>query len=175
SPSSSEQLHQARRRMIYEELFLYQIQLLFAKKQNDAQLVGRAHMFDRPLFDQFMQELALTPTDAQQRVITEILHDLTSTSPMNRLLQGDVGSGKTLVIAAILYANFLAGDQGAVMVPTEILAEQHLKTLNGFLAKYNVVIRLLTGSMPKAIKTESLAQIASGEIDVIVGTHALIQ
>src|SRR5690606_8101246 len=123
----------------------------------------------------WISRLPFTLTAAQRRVIDEILADLKRLGPMNRLLQGDVGSGKTVVAAAALYANYLSGYQGALMVPTEILAEQHFRSLNELLAYEEIKIVMLTGSCSNRQRKELLAMIAAGEADVIVGTQALIQ
>ena len=114
-------------------------------------------------------------TSAQQRVTDEILADMAKPSAMNRLLQGDVGSGKTVVAAAALHAAVESGLQAALMAPTEILAEQHFQGLSQLLEPLGIKMSLLTGSTPAAEKTAVYADLASGIIQLIIGTHALIQ
>ena len=114
-------------------------------------------------------------TNAQKRVVNEITHDMKSPYRMNRLLQGDVGSGKTVVAAVALYATVLAGHQGALMVPTEILAEQHAESLTAMLEKVGISVGLLTGSVKGKARRELLQRVKDGDVHVLVGTHALIQ
>src|SRR5690606_21161074 len=113
-PGNRKEAHQARRRMAYEELFLYELRLLWRKKQSGQAVKGIAHTYPEEKIQEFIDQLAFSLTDAQKRVVSKILHDLQSPIPMNRLLQGDVGSGKTVVAAIVLYANYLSGYQGAM-------------------------------------------------------------
>ncbi len=124
---------------------------------------------------QFRNALPYSLTGAQQRVIDEIIADITRDVPMNRLLQGDVGSGKTAVAAAAMFATVMAGAQAALMAPTEILSEQHYNGLDKLLAPMGVRLALLTGSTPAAEKDEILSGLADGSIQLVIGTHALIQ
>jgi ATP-dependent DNA helicase RecG len=130
---------------------------------------------DESLLEQFCASLPFSLTGAQRRVIAEILDDMGRDVPMSRLLQGDVGSGKTVVAAAALLQTVRAGKQGVLMAPTEILAEQHWRTLSDLLAPFGVRCELLIGSTSKSQKRALYQEAAAGEIDVLVGTHALIQ
>src|SRR5699024_10347234 len=123
----------------------------------------------------FVRSLPFRLTNAQKYTLKEIFDDLQAEHAMNRLLQGDVGSGKTIVAAIALYAVTQAGNQGALMVPTEILAEQHLKTLVDLLNPYGVQVALLTGGMSATSRRDTLGGLQMGLIDIVVGTHALIQ
>ncbi len=165
----------ARRRMVYEECFLHELRWAIHRQQMRQRQKGISHQFDQDQLEAWISRLPFTLTAAQRRVIDEILADLKRLGPMNRLLQGDVGSGKTVVAAAALYANYLSGYQGALMVPTEILAEQHFRSLNELLTYEEIKIVMLTGSCSNRQRKELLAMIAAGEADVIVGTQALIQ
>ncbi|MDA8352669.1 MAG: ATP-dependent DNA helicase RecG [Firmicutes bacterium] len=174
-PKGREEGVQARRRMVYEELFLYELKLLWHRKQEKAADKGMTRRLDHEKLDRFIESLPFPLTGAQRRVVEEIVRDMADESRMNRLLQGDVGSGKTVVAAIALYANWLSGFQGAMMVPTEILAEQHLRSLKELLAPTGMNMILLTGGMKAKEKREALSQIQMGLADVVVGTHALIQ
>lgn len=174
-PKGREEGKQARRRMVYEELFLYELRLLWHRKQQKRKDQGISRRFDRERVEALIRDLPFPLTGAQRRVVEEILADMEADSRMNRLLQGDVGSGKTVVAAIILYANWLSGYQGALMVPTEILAEQHLRSLKETLAPVGVNLELLTGSMTVREKRDVLSRIQMGSTDLVVGTHALIQ
>jgi ATP-dependent DNA helicase RecG len=173
-PDSQETLHRARQRLIFDELF--QLQLGMLGYRRDWQSVpGTPIPFDGPAIEQFIEQLPFSLTASQQRVIAEIGSDLANQIPMNRLLQGDVGSGKTVVAAAAMVLTSRAGFQTAIMAPTEILAEQHYQGLKKLLANLDIEIGLLKGSMPKSERKKVLAKLANGEIQVIAGTHALIQ
>lgn len=174
-PKNREEGKQARRRMVYEELFLYELRLLWHRKQKKLAEQGTVHRFEREKVETFIDHLPFPLTSAQRRVVEEILGDMEENSRMNRLLQGDVGSGKTVVAAIVLYANWLSGYQGALMVPTEILAEQHLRSLHELLSPAGMNLELLTGGMKAKEKRDALSRIQMGLADVIVGTHALIQ
>ncbi|HEU5141191.1 MAG TPA: ATP-dependent DNA helicase RecG [Bacillales bacterium] len=174
-PESHGEIRQARRRIVYEELLLFQLKLHMFKKIRREDSEGLSQLFDSEQVDHFKQGLPFPLTAAQQRVTQEILQDLRSPQRMNRLLQGDVGSGKTVVAAICLYASINAGYQGALMVPTEILAEQHFESFKGLLAPFGVNIALLTSSVKGKERNEMLAALKSGSIDLVIGTHALIQ
>ncbi|SDW01648.1 ATP-dependent DNA helicase RecG [Marininema mesophilum] len=174
-PKGKEEGRLARRRMVYEELFLYEMRLLWHRRRQKQEEKGMSRTFDRVKLQSFIEQLPFPLTAAQNRVVQEILTDLVSKERMNRLLQGDVGSGKTVVAAICLYANYLAGFQGAMMVPTEILAEQHLRSLEPLLAPMGVRVISLTGRMIAKEKREALGQVQMGLADIVVGTHALIQ
>lgn len=174
-PKGKKEQHHARRRMVYEELFLYECKLMWRKKKNQNANEGIRRSFSESKVEAFISNLSFPLTSAQQRVIEEIMHDLKAPIQMNRLLQGDVGSGKTVVAAISLYANFLSGYQGALMVPTEILADQHAASLDDLLSPFGVRLVVLTGSMKSKARREALERIEAGEVDIVVGTHALIQ
>ncbi|SFS51327.1 ATP-dependent DNA helicase RecG [Marininema halotolerans] len=174
-PKGKEEGRQARRRMVYEELFLYELKLLWHRRRQKQEEQGIVRSFDREKLQSFIDQLPFPLTIAQERVVQEILTDFSSHERMNRLLQGDVGSGKTVVAAICLYANYLAGFQGAMMVPTEILAEQHFRSLEPLLGAVGVRLISLTGRMTAKEKREALGQAQMGLADVVVGTHALIQ
>lgn len=166
---------QARRRMVYEELLLYELKIMWLRKIHRTEAQGIAHTFPDEKITAFINELSFPLTGAQERVVREILTDMQAPYQMNRLLQGDVGSGKTVVAAIALYANYLSGYQGALMVPTEILADQHVDSISKLLSPFGVNVVSLTGSMTARERREALGQIQMGLADIIVGTHALIQ
>lgn len=173
-PDSQESLHQARRRIIFDELFL--LQLGMQGKRQEWQDVPGIPIPPAPhTLQQFYDALPFSLTAAQERVIEEITNDMARPVPMNRLLQGDVGAGKTLVAAAAMLVAVNAGAQAAMMAPTEILAEQHYAGLHPRLEAMDVSVALLTGSLTAGEKTAVYQGLAEGEIDVVIGTHALIQ
>ena len=173
-PDSQQALHEARRRLIFDELFLLQLGMQGFRHEWQSQ-PGMEIGVDTAVLDQFQQSLPYTLTTAQQRVIQEIANDMADSVPMNRLLQGDVGAGKTVVAAAALLLAAKASYQSALMAPTEILAEQHFNGLQPLLAPLGLRTCLLTGSTNAAEKSRIYADLASGEIDLAIGTHALIQ
>lgn len=173
-PKNRIELKHSRRRFIYEEFLLFQLKIQLLKKERREETIGNAQHYDREQVDQFIKQFPFTFTNAQQNALQDILEDLKSPFRMNRLLQGDVGSGKTAVAAVCLYASVTAHKQGALMVPTEILAEQHYETLCSLFGdRANVV--LLTGSIKGKRRKEILQQLQDHEAYIIVGTHALIQ
>ncbi|HHW38844.1 MAG TPA: ATP-dependent DNA helicase RecG [Bacillales bacterium] len=174
-PTSPEHLKQARRRLVYEEFLLFQLKMQAFRKFEREQSGGVSHPFSIDMVNQFINALPYSLTNAQKRVVDEILNDLSSTYRMNRLLQGDVGSGKTVVAAIALYASKCAGFQGALMVPTEILAEQHAASLSSLLEPQKIKTALLTSSVKGKKRQEILEQLKDGQIDILIGTHALIQ
>lgn len=174
-PVNEQEAAQARRRLVYEELFLFQLKLQAYKQANKKDPDGIAQPIQMDRVREFVRQLPFSLTNAQKRVTKEILDDMRSPVAMNRLLQGDVGSGKTVVAAIALYATVTAGYQGALMVPTEILAEQHYRSLKELLEKYDVQIGLLSGSLSQKQRHNLLGELQMGFIDVIIGTHALIQ
>jgi len=174
-PSSLEEGQEARRRLAYEELFLYQLKLQAYRALTREKAEGVAHRFDREDIRAFVRALPFKLTGAQKRVIAEILADMEAPHAMNRLLQGDVGAGKTVVAAVALFATVKAGCQGALMAPTEILAEQHYRSLQALFHPYNVQIGLLTGSLTARQRRDLIASLQMGLVDIVVGTHALIQ
>ncbi len=179
-PDNAEQLEQARRRLAFDELFLIQIGALRRRQQWRGQPAPRLALASAELA-QIQEQLPFTLTGAQQRALGEILHDLQDVRPMSRLLQGDVGAGKTVVAALATWAAFRNGAQAALMAPTEILAEQHFAGLTRLFARLAEAglpapnLALLTGSLKAKEKEATTAALASGEVNVVVGTHALIQ
>nr|WP_150959703.1 ATP-dependent DNA helicase RecG [Aneurinibacillus sp. XH2] len=174
-PKDWEEGRKARRRIVYEELFLFQLKMQAFRALNRGKSDGIAHPVDSQAVKQFVRSLPFVLTDSQKTVVSEILQDLKQSYAMNRLLQGDVGSGKTVVAAVALFAVVKAGAQGALMVPTEILAEQHKRSLEKMFASYGIEVTLLTGSLTEKQRREALASIQMGLTDIVVGTHALIQ
>jgi len=173
-PDSSELLARAKERIAFDEL----LQLLTASllnKQDNANLSSWRIPFNQTAAKQFIERLPFKLTDAQKRADWEILKDFEGGQPMNRLLQGDVGSGKTVVAAMAAFMAARAGFQSAFMAPTEILATQHAATLAGLLEPMGVTVGLLLGSTKAKAKAELKQRIAKGEVVVVVGTHALIQ
>ena len=174
-PQSSEQLTQAKRRLIFEEFFLYQLKLQLFRKQYKTNTIGIAHSYNRQLLRNFVDQLGFQLTSAQRRVIKEILADMESEHPMYRLLHGDVGSGKTIVATVALLANWTSQYQATLMVPTEILAEQHFETISLYTRELGVRICLLKGKLTKKEREALREAIKCHEYDIIIGTHALIQ
>lgn len=174
-PMNHQELKQARRRFVYEEFLLFQLKMQALRKFEREGTVGIKHSFPEEKLHEFISQLPFSLTTAQNRVTTEIINDLKSPFRMNRLLQGDVGSGKTVIAAIALYASVLGGAQGALMVPTEILAEQHVQSLRDLFTKTNVKIELLTSSVKGKKRKEILSRLEMGEVHILVGTHALIQ
>ncbi|GAA0349701.1 ATP-dependent DNA helicase RecG [Bacillus horti] len=174
-PQDMDEFKLAKRRMIYEEFFLFQLKMHALRRTKREQIEGVAHQIDTEQIQHFLSSLPYKLTNAQQNALQDITKDMTSTSAMNRLLQGDVGSGKTAVAAIALYASNTAGCQGAIMVPTEILAEQHYQSMQSFFKDTSVQIALLTGSSKAKERREILAGLQMGLIDIVIGTHALIQ
>ncbi|HEY4600163.1 MAG TPA: ATP-dependent DNA helicase RecG [Cerasibacillus sp.] len=167
-------LKHARRRFTYEEFLLFQLKIQLLRHLNRDAQEGRAQHYDAQKVQQFVQNLPFQLTNAQQKSLNQILSDLKAPYRMNRLLQGDVGSGKTVVAAISLYASITAKRQGALMVPTEILAEQHYQSLKS-LFNGRVTIALLTGSVKGKKREAILSAVQNHDIDIVIGTHALIQ
>ncbi|MDQ0198559.1 ATP-dependent DNA helicase RecG [Neobacillus ginsengisoli] len=174
-PQNSEDLKQARRRFVYEEFLLFQLKMQALRKFEREHSPGLTLNYDLIKLKKFIESLPFPLTNAQKRVVNEILTELKSPYRMNRLLQGDVGSGKTVVAAIGLYAGVTAGFQGALMVPTEILAEQHAESLKSLLDPFSIRCELLTSSVKGKRRREILQDLAEGKIDILIGTHALIQ
>lgn len=171
-PESGEALKQAKRRLAFEELLVLQLGLsLLGKKKRLQNGIAMQKVAIKDFFD----SLPFEPTGAQKRAIKECVNDMCRAMPMNRLLQGDVGSGKTLVAAAAIYFAVKNGYQASLMAPTEILAKQHRETLAGFLEPLGVKVELLTGSLSEKEKKAVRERIQNGEAQVITGTQALIQ
>ncbi|MCY7502584.1 ATP-dependent DNA helicase RecG [Bacillus sp. FSL K6-4563] len=174
-PETRDSLKQARRRFVYEEFLIFQLKMQAIRKKEREKTSGIQHPFSKDAVFEFVHSLPFPLTKAQSRVLDEIMTDMASPYRMNRLLQGDVGSGKTAVAAIALYAAHLSGYQGALMVPTEILAEQHADSLYQLFEKWGLNIALLTSSVKGKRRRELLERLKEGEIDILVGTHALIQ
>jgi len=173
-PKKVEDIAAARERLAFEELF----QLLLASQYNreqNAKLEGWHIPFDLAVVKEFVAKLPFELTNAQRRAAWEIIQDFEKQTPMNRLLQGDVGSGKTVVAGLAALSAAKAGFQTALMAPTEILASQHAETLSRLLEPFGLTVGLATGSVKGAARQTLYGQIANGSVDVVVGTHALIQ
>ncbi len=174
-PADAATLEAARRRLVFEELYLLQCGLLYLKSLNKQEGTGIKHGPDDALVKKVEAALPFALTKDQRTALGEVKADMEDARPMQRLVQGDVGSGKT-VLAAIALAKAVAGGyQGAMMAPTEILAEQHCHTLAQLLAPHGVRIAALTGSLTKRTREEVLSRLRDGLVDVVIGTHALIQ
>lgn len=173
-PSSEAVLARAKERLAFEEVFELVLASLLNKQDNSRQK-GWSIPFQQPVVAEFVKQLPFPLTGAQRRSAWEIIQDFESSEPMNRLLQGDVGSGKTVVAGLAAYSCAKAGLQTAIMAPTEILASQHAETVHELLAPFGAKVALLTGSVKGAARKVILEQLANGEIDVVIGTHALIQ
>lgn len=163
----------ARKRLVFDELFLYQAALQAIRLQN---MQNSGHVMERKKeVGKFKEGLPFSLTAAQERVYEEIVADMTGGNVMNRLVQGDVGSGKTVVAVLALYLTVCNGEQGAFLVPTEVLANQHYMTLENMLGPFGVRIGILTGALTAKQKREAKEKIAGGEWDIVVGTHAILQ
>ena len=170
-PSDPHSLELAKRRIAFENLF---VRACAVQKMRETQQQVKGQYIPTPSMEEFFDSLPFSPTGAQRRAIDEMLCDMASGKRMSRILQGDVGSGKTLVAAALLWAVQRAGYQSAFMAPTEILAQQHAKTLQEFLDPFGINVLLLTGSMKKKKKSAVKAALAGGSRHIVVGTHALL-
>lgn len=174
-PASEDDMKQARRRFVYEEFLLFQLKMQAMRKVQREESKGIEQDYTLERVTAFIDSLPFPLTDAQKRVVNEILADMKSPYRMNRLLQGDVGSGKTVVAAIALYTSISAGYQGALMVPTEILAEQHAASMRTMLEPFGIKSALLTSSVKGKKRRELLEALNSGDINLLIGTHALIQ
>lgn len=175
NPPSKEKLKEAMIRLKYEELFEFMFKINYLKEENKKANSGIERTIDESKVSEFISKLPYELTKDQVTAVNTIIKDLKSKSRMNRLLQGDVGSGKTIVSFIAMYANYLSGYQSALMAPTEILATQHFSNLKDIFKDYNLNMALLTGSTPKKEKDLIYEELKNGDIDIIVGTHALIQ
>jgi ATP-dependent DNA helicase RecG len=187
APEEMQQKEEARRRLVFDELLRVQVELVRRKRRIEAETAGFAHTSSGPILDAFAARLPFALTAAQQRTIEEIDADLRRPVPMHRLLQGDVGAGKTLVAVHTLLVAVEGGHQGALMAPTEVLAEQHALGVRALLDGLEVEddanlfggrqlrVELLTNRVTGKERTALLADLASGQIDILIGTHALIQ
>lgn len=175
NPSTVEKIKEVTIRLKYEELFQFMFKINYLKQQNKKEKNGLVRSIDRKKLEEFVKKLPFALTMDQKNAIEEIIGDLESSHRMNRLLQGDVGSGKTIVAFITMYLNYLCGYQSALMAPTEILVNQHYSNLVGFLKGFNINVALLTGSTSKKEKNEIYKGLQDGTIQMVVGTHALIQ
>ncbi|WP_338834638.1 ATP-dependent DNA helicase RecG [Moorella humiferrea] len=174
-PPDPAALHQARRRLKYEELLIWELALVLSRREREDGRPGIAHTRDNEMVRRFIAALPFNLTGAQERVLGEILADMEKPRPMARLLQGDVGSGKTVVAAAAMVKAVGGGWQAALMAPTEVLAEQHGRTLHRLLAPLGIPVAVLTGNTPRAEREAILSGLITGRLPLVVGTHTLIQ
>lgn len=172
-PQTINQIKQAKIRLIYEEFFIFMLKINYLKNKNK-EIEGTKKIFDVKKIENFIKKLPFALTKDQEIAVEECLKDLKSNKKMNRLLQGDVGSGKTMVATITMYANTVSGYQSALMAPTEILARQHYETIKNTLEPYQIHVGLLVGSQKKSEHKEIIEQLSKGEIDILIGTHALI-
>ncbi|NLO83455.1 MAG: ATP-dependent DNA helicase RecG [Clostridiales bacterium] len=174
-PQTVQSLKAARRRLVFEELFYIKMALSVIRQKNHMEQRGLVFEWDQFRLDKFIYDLPFQLTNAQKRVVDEVLQDLKSGRVMNRLIQGDVGSGKTVIAAVGMYCAALSGYQSAMMAPTEILARQHFNSLKGLFENTDVKVECLVGGLKNAEKEQIKARLASGDIDMLIGTHAVIQ
>lgn len=175
NPSTEEKLKEVKIRLKYEELFAFMLKINYLKMENNKNNQGLERKIDRSKLDKFIKKIPFSLTNDQKTAVDDIINDLESKNRMNRLLQGDVGSGKTIVSFIAMVANYLSGYQSALMAPTEILAVQHYNNLKEFLNGTDIVVELLTGSTPKKEKQVIYEDLKNGKINIVIGTHALIQ
>ena len=174
-PDNRDILGHAQRRLVFDEFFYLQLGFLQRRHKLQKNQVSASFAASGELIEQFQQLLPFKLTNAQQRVVNEITQDLQSSTPMNRLVQGDVGAGKTVVAVFAILAAIQSGYQAALMAPTEVLAQQHYRKLVGWFNLLHLPVELLTGSTKTAKRREIHAQLQTGELPLLVGTHALIQ
>lgn len=173
NPRDIKEIKDATIRLKYEELFEFMFKINYLKIVN-SKVMGIKREVPKSIINDFCNSLKFTLTSDQLKAVLDMYKDLTSEYRMNRLILGDVGSGKTIVATFGIYLNFISGYQSALMAPTEILAEQHYKSLKNILEKFNIKISLFTGSMKKREKDTIITGLKNGDIDLIIGTHALI-
>lgn len=171
-PKSMSQIEKARKRLIFEELFFLQIGILFQKSSRS---MSTPVKISGNTLNEFKDLLPFTLTEAQQNAINDCLNDMSSGKPMSRLVQGDVGSGKTAVAVALSYCTVKSGWQCVIMAPTEVLAQQHYKTFESLLNNTGFKIALLTGSVTKSKKQKLKAEIEDGNFEIVIGTHAVLE
>ena len=172
-PMSVNDVKQSELKLIYEELFVYMFKINYLKELNK-RTTGLKKIFDENIVYEFLNKLSFKLTEDQISTIKDILMDMKKDIRMNRLVLGDVGSGKTIVAIASLLANFLSGYQATFMAPTEILAKQHYELIKNFFNDYDIKIALLTGSLAKKVKDRMYQDIKNGDYDIVIGTHALL-
>ena len=174
NPTSTVNFKKALTRLKFEELFIFMLKMSYLKNNRKGK-DGLKREVDRKQIDSFIDNLPFKLTTDQLTTVDDIYNDLISPSRMNRLLQGDVGSGKTILSFIALYINYLSGYQGALMAPTEILASQHLINIENIFKNYDINVRLLTGKLKISEKKEIYKELKEGKIDIVIGTHALFQ
>ncbi len=174
-PATFENLKKAYRRIVFEEFFMLQLALAIKKRRSRSDVQGLGHNLSGELIDSFKNNLPFELTEGQKRAIADISRDISSTKPMNRLLEGDVGSGKTVVASYALVLTVQNGFQGVIMAPTEVLARQHFIGLSELLMPLGINISLLIGGMSPETKKQVANDIRAGKVDIVVGTHAVIQ
>ena len=173
-PHKEEEIKKAKVYLKYEELFLFLFKIAYMKDENE-NIYKEEKVFEEKKIEDFIASLPFTLTDSQEEALKLILDDIKSNKKMNRLVLGDVGSGKTIISFISMYANFLAGYQSVLMAPTEVLARQHFESAISYFKDYHLTIDILVGSMTKKEKEALKARLASGEIDILIGTHAIIE
>ena len=173
-PYKEEEIKKAKVYLKYEELFLFLFKIAYMKDDNE-NTYKEEKVFEEKKIDEFVASLPFTLTDSQDEALKLILDDIKSNKKMNRLVLGDVGSGKTIISFISMYANFLAGYQSVMMAPTEVLARQHFESAISYFKDYHITVDILVGSMTKKEKETVKARLASGEIDILIGTHAIIE
>ena len=173
NPNSVSDIKLSKLKLIYEELFLYMFKINYLKLLNK-KTNGIKKVFDEDLVNEFLNNLSFKLTTDQEITINEILNDMKSSNRMNRLILGDVGSGKTIVAIVAIFANYLSSYQATFMAPTEILANQHYETIKNYFEPYNIKTALLTGSTTKKNKEKIYKELENGQIDLLIGTHSLL-
>ena len=173
-PHKEEEIKKAKVYLKYEELFLFLFKIAYMKDENE-NIYKEEKNFDEKKVEDFIASLPFTLTDSQDEALKLILDDIKSNKKMNRLVLGDVGSGKTIISFISMYANFLAGYQSVLMAPTEVLARQHFESAISYFKDYHLTIDILVGSMTKKEKEAVKVRLASGEINILIGTHAIIE
>ncbi len=174
-PINQNALIESKKRLVFDELFLLQMKFLLRKRKNNKKLTIQKSIKKNFLLKDFLNKIPFQLTKSQEKVLDEIKSDLSDLTPMSRLLQGDVGSGKTIIAIASLLIELEKDQQGALMVPTEVLASQHYKNLIQYLNPLLVSVELLTGNTPQKKRKEILTNLKNGMVDILVGTHALFE
>ncbi len=174
-PENQEMLKQAIRRLKYDELFFFEVLIALKKSKIKKEIAGTVYRVDKNIINRFIESLPFELTDSQLEVLSEIRKDLESKHPLNRLVQGDVGSGKTMVALITMLIVVKNGYQAALMAPTEILANQHYITLTKLLNQFDVNVTLLTGGLSGSEKKQGNEDVKSNNADIVIGTHALIE
>lgn len=173
-PHKEEEIKKAKVYLKYEELFLFLFKIAYMKDENE-NIYKEGKIFDQKKVDNFIASLPFTLTDSQKEALLLILDDIKSNKKMNRLVLGDVGSGKTIISFISMYANYLAGYQSVLMAPTEVLARQHFSAALEYFKDFHLTIDILVGSMTRKEKEVVKQRLVSGEIDILIGTHAIIE